>query len=192
MTECIERKALLDGWPCCDEPADAYQYVRDFPAVEMENAGALVQKKCRRCGAVYTMHDLTLDECGWTRYSYCNECLSKGIESLVRDMWISVEQDLPDINEPVLVSDGVYQSTGTLQKFQYKDTANRYCRWSVDNPCMNDGRKILLWRRLSPLPDSSEIPAEELEAQKEYEAAVEYQQYCERYEPTYDPETGAM
>lgn len=38
------------------------------------------------------------------------------------------------------------------------------------------------------------IPAEDgdLEAQREYEAAIENAQYCERYEPTYDPETGAL
>lgn len=32
----------------------------------------------------------------------------------------------------------------------------------------------------------------ERELQRDYEASVEYAQYCERYEPTYDPETGAM
>lgn len=36
------------------------------------------------------------------------------------------------------------------------------------------------------------IPAESSEEQREYEAAVEAAQYCEMYEPTYDPETGAM
>lgn len=39
------------------------------------------------------------------------------------------------------------------------------------------------------------IPAsgEEIdEAQRDYEAAADYQQYCEVYEPTYGPETGAM
>lgn len=39
------------------------------------------------------------------------------------------------------------------------------------------------------------IPASEEEvdeAQRDYERAVEDQQYCEMYEPTYDPDTGAM
>jgi hypothetical protein len=36
------------------------------------------------------------------------------------------------------------------------------------------------------------IEAEPSEEQREYEAAVEAAQYCEMYEPTYDPETGAM
>ena len=31
----IEREKLLGGWPLCDEPADAYQYVRDFPAADV-------------------------------------------------------------------------------------------------------------------------------------------------------------
>lgn len=30
------------------------------------------------------------------------------------------------------------------------------------------------------------------EAQRDYQAAADYQQYCETYEQTYDPETGAM
>lgn len=32
----------------------------------------------------------------------------------------------------------------------------------------------------------------EYNAQREYEAAVEMQEYCERYEPTYNPEDGSM
>ena len=39
------------------------------------------------------------------------------------------------------------------------------------------------------------IPASEDEideAQRDYQAAADYQQYCETYEQTYDPETGAM
>ena len=39
------------------------------------------------------------------------------------------------------------------------------------------------------------IPASEdgiHEAQRDYQAAADYQQYCETYEQTYDPETGAM
>lgn len=38
------------------------------------------------------------------------------------------------------------------------------------------------------------IPAEveEENSQREYEMAVEAAQYCELYEPTYDPETGAL
>lgn len=33
---------------------------------------------------------------------------------------------------------------------------------------------------------------ENIQAQREYEAAIELQQYCERYEPTYNPEDGSM
>lgn len=32
----------------------------------------------------------------------------------------------------------------------------------------------------------------ERELQRDYEASVEYSQHCGRYEPTYDPDTGAM
>lgn len=37
-----------------------------------------------------------------------------------------------------------------------------------------------------------EIEQEEIEAQREYEAAVEYAEYCKQYEPTYNPEDGSM
>ena len=32
MAEYIERDAALRDWPLCDEPADAYQYIRSYPA----------------------------------------------------------------------------------------------------------------------------------------------------------------
>lgn len=32
----------------------------------------------------------------------------------------------------------------------------------------------------------------EYEKLREYESSVEYAQYCEMYEPTYDPDTGAL
>lgn len=32
----------------------------------------------------------------------------------------------------------------------------------------------------------------EQEAQRDYEQSVEYAQYCEEYEPTYNPEDGSM
>jgi hypothetical protein len=35
MTEYIEREAALRDWPPCDEPADAYQYIRNYPAADV-------------------------------------------------------------------------------------------------------------------------------------------------------------
>lgn len=35
MAEYIEREAVLRDWPLCDEPADAYQFVRGFPAADV-------------------------------------------------------------------------------------------------------------------------------------------------------------
>ena len=45
------------------------------------------------------------------------------------------------------------------------------------------------------LIDAQQERIAELEAelgQRDYNAAVEMQQYCERYEPTYNPEDGGM
>lgn len=35
MAEYIEREAVLRDWPLCDEPADAYQFIRGFPAADV-------------------------------------------------------------------------------------------------------------------------------------------------------------
>lgn len=48
-----------------------------------------------------------------------------------------------------------------------------------------------------PLPDIIDdiinlLEAQDEQVQREYESAVEMQQYCERYEPTYNPEDGSM
>jgi len=36
------------------------------------------------------------------------------------------------------------------------------------------------------------LKSQRQDARRDYEAAVEMVEYCEHYEPTYDPETGAM
>ena len=33
--EYIEREAVLRDWPLCDEPADAYQFIRGFPTADV-------------------------------------------------------------------------------------------------------------------------------------------------------------
>lgn len=48
------------------------------------------------------------------------------------------------------------------------------------------------WEDILDAPTVIEADVSEEELQREYEANVEYAQYCERYEPTYDPNTGAM
>ena len=54
---------------------------------------------------------------------------------------------------------------------------NMECRIANDSGWLNDRR------------DES-CPLEELK--KDEESAVEMEQYCERYEPTYNPEDGSM
>ena len=45
--------------------------------------------------------------------------------------------------------------------------------------------------KLISTKDALELLKEQ-ELQREYETAVEDQQYCERYEPTYNPDDGSM
>lgn len=40
--------------------------------------------------------------------------------------------------------------------------------------------------------DALDMAIEALKAQHDYETSVEVAQYCERYEPTYNPEDGSM
>jgi hypothetical protein len=35
MLEYIERGKALKEWPLCDEPADAYQYIKNIPAADV-------------------------------------------------------------------------------------------------------------------------------------------------------------
>ena len=35
MAEYIEKEKVLYDWPPCDEPADAYQYIRNYPAADV-------------------------------------------------------------------------------------------------------------------------------------------------------------
>ena len=35
MAEYIDREAALRDWPLCDEPADAYQYIRSYPDADV-------------------------------------------------------------------------------------------------------------------------------------------------------------
>ena len=35
MAEYISRKEALENWPLCDEPGDAYQYIKNLPAADV-------------------------------------------------------------------------------------------------------------------------------------------------------------
>lgn len=71
---------------------------------------------------------------------------------------------------------------------------NRYeITWKYDYDGGIKDACIDVLEKISTMP--TVIPASEEKedtAKRDYEAAADYQQYCEMYEPTYDPETGAM
>ena len=51
--------------------------------------------------------------------------------------------------------------------------------------CTSEGVELDMFREVLSL-------LKEQEAQRDYEASVEMAEYCERYEPTYNPEDGSM
>ena len=36
MTDYISRNEALENWPLCDEPVDAYQYIKNLPAADVQ------------------------------------------------------------------------------------------------------------------------------------------------------------
>ena len=81
--EYIEREAVLQDWPLCDEPADAYQFIRGFPAADVveRKTGKWIHLGgdewcCSSCGYVITT------EGSWehpidTDALYCKHCGAK-------------------------------------------------------------------------------------------------------------------
>lgn len=51
MDEYIDRDAVLRDWPLCDEPADAYQFIRGFPAADVVEVVRC--RDCKWCHAGY-------------------------------------------------------------------------------------------------------------------------------------------
>lgn len=47
-------------------------------------------------------------------------------------------------------------------------------------------------KTFQPFVDIQDMEISEEPEQRDYNAAIEMQQYCERYEPTYNPEDGSM
>ena len=80
MAEYIEREAVLRDWPMCDEPADAYQFIRGFPAADVRPVvrGEWLQDcdyhfRCSICGDRWTVSNgnpLDISN-GW---NYCPNC----------------------------------------------------------------------------------------------------------------------
>ena len=66
MAEYIERNAVLRDWPLCDEPADAYQFIRDFPAADVR---PVMHGKWKQTGGKYSRHK-TIDR----RILACSVC----------------------------------------------------------------------------------------------------------------------
>lgn len=91
------------------------------------------------------------------------------------DRWIPVSERLPEDYTEVLITNGYGTVTrvvwNTWYQNEYKDARKEY--------------KAIAWK---PLPKPYESEAENLD----YQRAVEDTEYCERHEPTYNPDDGSM
>ena len=75
MTEYIDRDAVLRDWPLCDEPADAYHFIRSFPAADVveRKTGKWVKispagiYECNQCGQNVMTSDIET-------YKFCHGC----------------------------------------------------------------------------------------------------------------------
>lgn len=74
-----------------------------------------------------------------------------------------------------------------VQKYQI-------CPPFVDcSPAASCDKCIAEWLEIEVINGMTELERlKEQEAQRDYEQSVEYAQYCEEYEPTYNPEDGSM
>ena len=78
MAEYIDREAVLRDWPPCDEPADAYQFIRGFPAADVRP----VVHGFNMDAEYHTL--FTCSVCGWScfdtvpgdteEYNFCPNC----------------------------------------------------------------------------------------------------------------------
>ena len=91
------------------------------------------------------------------------------------DRWTSVDEALPKKEGWYLVDRK--ERTSSIQYFFFS-TVDHKPYWSGE--C-----KVYYWR---PLPEPYESEAESLDNQR----AVEDTEYCERHEPTYNPDDGSM
>lgn len=84
--EYIEREAALRDWPLCDEPADAYQFIRNYPAADVR---PVVRGKweldsdelpiCSNCGEIALQRIFVklphlIQDVRMVKSSYCPNC----------------------------------------------------------------------------------------------------------------------
>ena len=83
MAEYIERETVLRDWPLCDEPADAYQFIRGFPAADVRpvvRGHRIGTKEAEDMGDI--MKEFTCSVCGcceWDcteseSFNFCPNC----------------------------------------------------------------------------------------------------------------------
>lgn len=83
MAEYIDRDAVLRDWPLCDEPADAYQFIRGFPAADVRpvvRGHWIGPKEAEDMGDI--MKEFTCSACGcceWDcteseSFNFCPNC----------------------------------------------------------------------------------------------------------------------
>lgn len=126
-----------------------------------------------------------------------NEELEKRIAIMSDDGWHNAQTDPPKKNGRYFI----YDKIRNVYPLEYEVDHEPDDRWGFWEEYWKDGTleyegrwttihrdaDVLYWMQIPEPPKDSEQ-----EAQRDYEKSVEYAQYCERYEPTYNPEDGSM
>ena len=103
---------------------------------------------------------------------------------------LTIQSDVDPWKELQAIPVQPHGRLGDLDKLHKAAVRRSEKAWGYDSCWYNCNDRVISAFDIEIAPTI--IPADADEERREYDAQVEAAKYCEMYEPTYDPETGAM